>query len=85
MSAVLLAFLKKNWAAVAIAAAVIVALIWIVQAAYSRGAADAKTEAREAVFNQLKERNATDAEIQDMPDVELCRAIGGELRNDRCE
>ncbi|RXT29378.1 hypothetical protein B5P46_11905 [Rhizobium leguminosarum] len=85
MSAVLIAFLRKNWAAVAIAAAAVVALLWIVQAAYSRGAADAKSEAREAVFNQLKERNATDAEIENMPAAELCRAIGGELRNDRCE
>lgn len=77
--------IANPWVILGLVAAIGAGGIWIAVAAYQRGVADTKSDAREAIFNQLKERNVTDAEIKDMPDAALCRAIGGELRDDRCE
>lgn len=73
------------WVLLGLFAAIGAGGVWLSVASYQRGVADTKSDAREAVFSQLKERNVTDAQIDEMPDAALCRAIGGELLNDRCE
>ncbi len=77
--------IANPWVLLGLVAAIGAGGVWLSIASYQRGVADAKSDAREAVINQLKERNLTDAEIQNMSAADLCRAIGGELRNDRCE
>jgi hypothetical protein len=85
MTALVWLFLKKNWLPIAIGLAVLVAAGGL----YFKGRADGRAieaaETKQATFDQLKERNDTDAKVQKMSDPDLCRAIGGELRGDRCE
>lgn len=50
-------------------------------AGYLKGRADmraiARAEAVQATLDQLKERNSTDAEINDLDAAGLCNALGG--------
>ena len=84
MSGAVLLFLKSHWPAVAIAAAILLFLAWLIHASYSRGAADTENEHREGTINQLQERNGTDEDVRTMDDAGVCRAIGGRLRDGRC-
>ncbi|MFP1634070.1 hypothetical protein ACLB6G_20260 [Zhengella sp. ZM62] len=58
-------------------------------AGYLKGRSDmratARAEAIKTTLEQLQERSATDAEIGDMDDADLCRLIGGVFRDGRCE
>ncbi|WP_421867403.1 hypothetical protein [Pararhizobium sp.] len=79
------AFLLKHWGSLAIVAGIIA----LTSAVYLKGRSDEASNAqqkfRDAIFDQLKERNVTDEDISNMPDPDLCRAIGGQLRPDgRC-
>lgn len=79
------AFLLKNWGSIAIVIGVIVLASGIYLKGRSDEAGNAQQEFRDAIFDQLKERNVTDEAIGNMPDPDLCRAIGGQLRPDgRC-
>ena len=58
--------------------------------AYHRGKAEgyeyAQSENRQATFEQAKERKDNDAKVDDMPDADLCKLLGGKLLNDgRCD
>ncbi|MBB3385978.1 MULTISPECIES: hypothetical protein [unclassified Rhizobium] len=85
MPALLVLFLKKNWLPIVIGLAVVAIAGGLYLRGRSDGRAIAEADARQATFNQLKERSATDAKVKDMSDADLCRAIGGELRDGRCE
>lgn len=59
-------------------------------AGYIKGRADmratARAEAIKATMEQLQERNATDAEVNDLDAAGLCDALGGRwLPDGRCE
>ncbi|WP_157014910.1 hypothetical protein [Mesorhizobium xinjiangense] len=55
-------------------------------AAYQRGAAAERTAALQKSVELLRERNATDEQIRDMDDRQLCVALGGRLSDDgTCE
>jgi len=45
----------------------------------------AEAAAKDAIFDQLKERGLTDAAVENMSDGELCRAIGGVLIDGDCQ
>ncbi|MCF6368350.1 hypothetical protein [Rhizobium halophilum] len=45
----------------------------------------AEADAKDAIFDQLKERGGTDASVEKMSPAELCGAIGGVLVNGDCQ
>lgn len=45
----------------------------------------AEADAKDAIFDQLKERGLTDASVKTMSPAELCGAIGGLLVNGDCQ
>ena len=79
------AFLLKHWGSIAIVLGVIALTSGIYFKGRSDEAGNAQQEFRDAIFDQLKERNVTDEALSNMSDLDLCRAIGGQLRPDgRC-
>jgi hypothetical protein len=56
----------------------------LVPAAREEGKALAISDARAAVFQQLKERSETDADAAALPDADLCAALGGVLADTEC-
>jgi hypothetical protein len=85
MGALALAFLKKNWLPIAICLAIAAAAGGLYLKGRADGRAIAGAESKQATFDQLKERSATDEKVRNMSDADLCGAIGGELRDGRCE
>lgn len=87
--AILLA-LRGIWVAIPrwlkIGAVATVAALLALWSAYHLGARDGRREGREAALAQsvtiLKQKAKTDAEIRDMSDADLCRALGGRLSDD---
>lgn len=44
----------------------------------------AEADQTNAIFEQIKERGLTDAVVEDMSDVDLCRTIGGVFASGDC-
>ncbi len=85
MGALAWLFLKNNWIPIVIVLAIMAAIGGVYLKGVSVGKAEGQAEQTQAIFNQLKERNITDEKVQSMSDPELCRALGGELHDNRCQ
>ncbi|MQB43396.1 hypothetical protein [Rhizobium sp. ICMP 5592] len=85
MGAVIGLFLKDNWIPILIVLAIIAAIGGVYLKGHADGKANGEAEKTQAVFNQLKERNITDEKVQSMSDPELCRAVFGVWRDNRCQ
>ena len=70
-------FSRAGAAMVGIVAATILAT-WAINAAYQAGRQAERTAILNRSVEILRERNATDDEIRNMGDPELCRALGGQ-------
>ena len=84
MSALLLLFLRKNWMPIALAGGILLGVGAIYLKGRSDESATADAKSTKATVKQLKERNVTDAKVEAMSDPELCRAINGVWRDNRC-
>lgn len=83
----LIARLIPQW--LAWGAAGLVTLMLAFGGGYVKGRSDGRAIAAkaslQATLNQLKERGATDAQINDMGTADLCRLLGGVYVNGKCD
>ncbi|WFS02224.1 hypothetical protein [Rhizobium tumorigenes] len=79
------ALLANPWVLLGLVVAILGGAAGLYAKGHSDGTASGEAAQKTAIFEQLKERNITDADVQKMPGADLCRAIGGELRGDKCE
>lgn len=52
---------------------------------YTRGVSAVEARNLQATLDQIKERGQTNETIRNMGDADLCRALGGSMRNGQCE
>lgn len=77
-------FLGASWVPIAAVVGITALGTSIYVKGHSDGTAAGEDAQRQAIFDQLKQRNITDEKVQQMADPELCRAIGGVLTDNEC-
>lgn len=75
----------RLWASLAGVVAVMGLLTFSHVKAYHEGAASERQATLARSVEVLRERNATDAQIRNMDDAGLCRALGGMFADGACQ